>query len=72
MKSYLENMPAVGSIVLTPEGKGTVMETFTLLQMVKVRVKLEDDTEELVNYKVDEIILTDEKDPHYEVKKRKI
>lgn len=66
-EELLENMPAVGSIVLTPEGKGTVIETFTLLQMVKVRVKLEDDTEELVNYKVDEIILTDEKDPDYEV-----
>lgn len=66
-EELLENMPAVGSIVLTPEGKGTVVETFTLLQMVKVRVKLEDDTEELVNYKVDEIILTDEKDPDYEV-----
>lgn len=66
-EELLKNIPAVGSIVLTPEGKGTVMETFTLLQMVKVRVKLEDDTEELVNYKVDEIILTDEKDPDYEV-----
>lgn len=66
-EELLKNIPAVGSIVLTPEGKGTVIETFTLLQMVKVRVKLEDDTEELVNYKVDEIILTDEKDPHYEV-----
>lgn len=66
-EELLKNIPAVGSIVLTPEGKGTVIETFTLLQMVKVRVKLEDDTEELVNYKVDEIILTDEKDPDYEV-----
>lgn len=66
-EELLKNIPAVGSIVLTPEGKGTVVETFTLLQMVKVRVKLEDDTEELVNYKVDEIILTDEKDPDYEV-----
>ncbi|GMG95211.1 PSP1 domain-containing protein [Tepidimicrobium xylanilyticum] len=64
-EKLLENMPAIGSIVLTPEGKGTVVETFTLLQMVKVKVKLEDDTDELFNYKVDEIILTDEKDPNY-------
>lgn len=71
-EELLKNIPAVGSIVLTPEGKGTVIETFTLLQMVKVRVKLEDDTEELVNYKVDEIILTDEKDPHYEVEEEDI
>lgn len=71
-EELLKNIPAVGSIVLTPEGKGTVIETFTLLQMVKVRVKLEDDTEELVNYKVDEIILTDEKDPDYEVEEEDI
>ncbi|NLW23474.1 MAG: stage 0 sporulation family protein [Tissierellia bacterium] len=62
----LENMPSVGTLVLTPQGQGTVVETFTLLQMVKVKVKLEDDSEEIFNYKVDEIIVTDEKDPQYE------
>jgi len=68
-KTYEEliaNMPSVGTIVLTPIGQGTVEETFTLAQMVKVRVKLEDGTEELHNYRVDEIIVTQEKDSKYE------
>jgi len=37
--------------------------------MVKVRVTLEDGTEELHNYRVDEIIVTQDKDSKYEDKK---
>lgn len=65
-EELLKNMPAVGTIVLTPNGKGTVVETFTLAQMLKVRVRKEDDTEEIFNYRVDEVIVTDEKDSKYE------
>ena len=65
-EELLRNMPSVGTIVLTPYGKGTVVETFTLAQMLKVRVRKEDDTEELVNYRVDEIIVTNDKDSKYQ------
>ncbi len=65
-EELLADMPSVGTVVLTPMGQGTVEETFTLPQMVKVRVKLDDDTEELYNYRVDEIIITQEKDSKYE------
>ncbi len=65
-------MPDVGTIVITPEGKGTVVEVFTIIQMVKVKVKLEDDTDDLLNYKVDEIIITKEKDPQYKVDEEEV
>lgn len=64
-EELIAKMPDIGRMVITPEGKGTVVEVFTIVQMVKVKVKLEDDTEDLVNYKVDEIIVTDEIDPKY-------
>lgn len=62
-EELLKTIPSVGTIVLTPKGEGVVVETYTLPQMVKVRVKLEDDTEDVYNYRVDEIIVTEEKDP---------
>ncbi len=40
--------------------------------MVKVKVKLEDDTDDLLNYKVDEIIITKEKDPQYKVDEEEV
>ena len=61
----LNTMPAIGTIVITSKGGGTIVETYTLLEMVKVKVRLEDDTEELFNYRIDEIIITQEKDPKY-------
>lgn len=64
-EELLAKMPTVGTIVITPEGKGTVVEVFTIVEMVKVKVKLEDDTEDLLNYKMDEIIITKERDPQY-------
>ena len=64
-EKLLAKMPTIGTIVITPEGKGTVVEVFTIVEMVKVKVKLEDDTEDLINYKVDEIIVTKERDSKY-------
>lgn len=71
-EELIAKMPDVGTIVITPEGKGTVVEVFTIIQMVKVKVKLEDDTEDLLNYKVDEIIITKEKDPQYKVDEEEV
>lgn len=65
-EKLLEKMPTVGTVVMTPEGRGTVVEVFTIIEMVKVKVKLEDDSEDLFNYKVDEIIITQERDPQCE------
>lgn len=65
-EELLKDMPSVGTIVLTPYGRGIVEETFTLAQMLKVRVRKEDDTEEVINYRVDEVIVTEEKDCKYE------
>jgi len=61
----LDKMPDIGTIVITPLGRGTVVETRTLMESVKVKVKLPDDTEDLILYKVDEIEVTEEKDPAY-------
>ncbi len=53
----------MGTIAITPpKGRGTIVETHTLLQMVKVKVRLEDDIEELFTYRIDEIIMTKEKE----------
>ncbi len=71
-EELIAKMPDVGTIVITPEGKGTVVEVFTIIQMVKIKVKLEDDTEDLLNYKVDEIIITKEKDPQYKVDEEEV
>lgn len=65
-EELLRDIPSVGTIVLTPDGKGTIVDTFTIAQMLKVRVKKEGDTEELLNYRIDEIIVTDERDLKYE------
>ena len=64
-EKLLEKMPDIGTIVLTPVGKGIVVEVYTILEMVKVKVRLEDDTEDLFTYKVDEILITEEIDPQY-------
>lgn len=64
-EKLLTKMPSVGTIVITPEGEGIIIDAFTLAQMVKVKVRLEDDTEELINHRIDEIIITNKKDPQY-------
>lgn len=64
-EKLLAKMPTIGTVVITPEGRGTVVEVFTIIEMVKVKVKLEDDSEDLLNYRVDEIIVTRERDPQY-------
>lgn len=67
----LAKIPPVGTVVLTPTGEGTVEDYYTLAQMLKVRVKSENDTEEILNYRVDEIIVTDKKKPNCEKKQNR-
>jgi cell fate regulator YaaT (PSP1 superfamily) len=64
-EKLLEKIPAIGTIAITPEGYGTIVETNTLLEMAKVKVRLEDDTEDIFTYKIDNIEITDEIDPEY-------
>lgn len=52
----LKKMPHVGQKVTTKMGEGVVTETNTLLESVKVKVTTEDQTEELVQVNVDELI----------------
>jgi len=65
-EKLLEKLPPIGAIAITPKGKGIIVETHTLLEMVKVKVKLEDDTEDIFYYKLSDIKVTDEIDPEYQ------
>ncbi|WP_416198891.1 MAG: Cell fate regulator YaaT, PSP1 superfamily (Controls sporulation, competence, biofilm development) [Sporanaerobacter sp.] len=66
-EEILEKMPNIGTIVITPLGKGTVIETYTIIESVKVKVTLSDDTEDLVVFNINDIEITKEIDPEYEV-----
>lgn len=64
-EEILKDMPKVGQIAITPEGKGPILYTYTLKRKVKVKLKLEDGTDELFEYKIDDIKITKEMDPEY-------
>lgn len=64
-EELLDTIPAVGTVVITPHGRGTVVDTYTLPQMLKIRVRQDDDTEEIYNHKIDEVIITKEKNKKY-------
>ncbi|NLY44823.1 MAG: stage 0 sporulation family protein [Tissierella sp.] len=65
-EEILSKMPQVGAIAITPEGRGTITDTYTLLEMVKVKVSLKDGSHDLMQYKVDDIKLTGDIDPSYQ------
>lgn len=65
-EEILERMPDLGTIVKTEKGVGTVVETYTLLENVKVRVKLEDKSEELMIFHLREIEDTGKVDPSFD------
>jgi cell fate regulator YaaT (PSP1 superfamily) len=54
-EEVIERLPNIGATVSTPEGVGVVYEANPLLETVKVKIKLEDDTEEILSFKIDEI-----------------
>lgn len=58
-----KTMPEVGMKVKTPSGQGTIVNTYTLLQEVKVKVTLEDDTDDILQYHIDEIDIIKKKKP---------
>ena len=54
-EKIIGKLPEVGSIVMTPQGKGTVMNTITLLEQAKVKVKLPDDTDEIMTFSIHDL-----------------
>ncbi len=64
-EELLEKMPQVGAIVNTEEGRGTVIDTYTLQERVKVRVRLKDNTEDIRFYDASEVKDTGAIDPAY-------
>ena len=53
-EKIIEKLPDIGKVVNTPRGKGVVINTSTLLEIVKVKVK-SDDGDEIVPFVLDEI-----------------
>lgn len=64
-EEIISRMPNVGDIALTPLGKGIIIETYTLMETIKVKVRLKDGSDDLIQYKVSDIKLTGEKDFSY-------
>ncbi|KPU27507.1 stage 0 sporulation protein [Caloranaerobacter sp. TR13] len=62
----LKKLPQIGALVVTPKGNGIVIETNTLLELVKVKVK-QGDTEEIIPFIVDEIKVVNEDEEDKEV-----
>lgn len=54
-EEILKRLPDVGNKVKTPRGTGIVIDTNPLLEIVKVKVKADEDTEEIVPFVLDEI-----------------
>lgn len=65
-EELLEKMPNVGDIVTTPQGRGIIVDTYTLLERVKAKVKLQDGTEDILQFQVDEIQRTGKYDSSYQ------
>lgn len=61
----LSRMPELGQVAITPDGPGIVVYTYTLLETVRVRVKLEDGSEDLLKYPISELEFTGKKDLSY-------
>lgn len=65
-EELLKKTPQIGSIAITPMGRGIIIDTYTLLERAKVRVRLKDGTDDILQYQIDELQITGEIDPAYE------
>lgn len=63
-EDILTRIPPVGTIVITEDGKGTVINSYTLKEEVDVKVT-KNDSEEIERYKVSDIKITKDKDMRY-------
>lgn len=64
-EKVLDKMPNIGTVVVTPLGKGTVVDTHTLMERIKVKIKLPDDTDDIIQFNISEVDITDEIDADY-------
>lgn len=64
-EELLEKMPQVGEYVITEYGRATVVQTYTILERIKVKVRLKDGSEDYMQYQVDEVKLTGEINPKF-------
>ena len=61
----LTRMPRQGTIVVTEDGRGPILGKETLAEVVRVKVKLEDGTEEIRSYPVKDVEVTRQVDKKY-------
>lgn len=64
-EEILQDMPEVGQVAITPDGKGPIVYTYTLKRKVKVKIRLEDGTDDLIQYNIDDIKITKNRDSKY-------
>lgn len=56
-EKLIAKMPNVGTTVQTEQGKGIIVQTKPLLELVKVKIKLPDGTEEVIPFPVEDITI---------------
>ncbi|MBM7614740.1 PSP1 domain-containing protein [Alkaliphilus hydrothermalis] len=63
-QQILDKLPGVGAIVKTEDGEGIVVSTNVLLEQLKVKIKLPDNSEDVKTYFLDEVTkIKEEKRP---------
>ena len=62
-----KKLPGIGSEVTTPDGKGTVFETNPLTQKVKVKILLKDNTVDLHEYDLSQVVVVKQKPQNEEI-----
>lgn len=61
----LQKIPPSGTKVITPDGDGVIIDSFTLSEILKVKIFKENDAEIIKNFFVDDILITKEVDSKY-------
>lgn len=61
----LKRIPPLGTIVITEDGKGVVINSDTLKEEIKVRVKVEKDLEDIRTYNIKDVKFTRDFDKKY-------
>lgn len=62
----LKKIPPIGTYVITNEGKGIVIDRYTLSEIVKIKLVDENENEKIKPFFVDDIAVTKERDLSYE------
>jgi len=62
-----KKLPNIGSEVTTPDGQGTVFETNPLTQKVKVKILLKDNTVDLHEYDLNQVVVVKQRQKNEEI-----